>query len=178
MLNTLGSHCKYIKSETKGPTFISPSVTVPLQLSVSLMQRCCCRALNMIAQIMSTFSILSSGEPAWCSRHDYFYTISPYIITPINLTMMWLGNVKRRQDPSGYQTWHNNQSREKQIIITWDYHNQIGEFVPHPWITLCDVSTLQWFCVTSTPEIINCTCSRDRIFLSRHSWGQILRKIK
>lgn len=104
MLNTLGSHCKYIKSETKGPTFISPSVTVPLQLSVSLMQRCCCRALNMIAQIMSTFSILSSGEPAWCSRHDYFYTISPYIITPINLTMMWLGNVKKRQDPSGYQT--------------------------------------------------------------------------
>lgn len=115
MSNKLGSHCRYIKSET---TFISQSATVPLQLSVSLMRRCCCRAMNIIAQIMSTFSILSSGEPAWCSHHDCFYTISPYIITPINLTMMWIGIVKEQRDARGYQTRHNNQSTEKQRIST------------------------------------------------------------
>lgn len=77
------------------PTFTPPPSTVTaasLQASVSLIWRHRRTATNMIAQIMDSFSKLSSDEPAWWgSHHDCFYTITLSIITPINLknTAAW-----------------------------------------------------------------------------------------
>lgn len=77
------------KQGARCPTFTPPPSTVTaasLQVSVLLIWRRRCTATNMIAQIMNSFSKLSSDEPAWWgSQYDCFYTMSLSIITPINL---------------------------------------------------------------------------------------------
>lgn len=125
------------KQGARCPTFTPPPSTVTaasLRASVSLIWRRRCTATNTIAQIMDSFSKLSSDEPAWWgSHHDCSYTISLSIITPINLknivtwgTPKWEGVCRERRKE------RNSIDAEKAIKMpivvadntSWKWHHQ------------------------------------------------------